>query len=89
MEGIRLFSPKDIEELKEKFKSSTHEIEPFQKQGSNPVQSIHSAEDSRACAIHLRLELEGLIRELFAPNIQIRWIEAYFPFTSPRYFMVT
>jgi phenylalanyl-tRNA synthetase alpha chain len=89
MEGIRLFSKKQIQDLKEAFKSRTHQIEHLEKgsETDNPIQDIHDVSDSIICATHLRLELEGLMRELFAPDIQIRWIKAYFPFTSPSWEM--
>jgi phenylalanyl-tRNA synthetase alpha chain len=85
MEGIRLFSKAELLELAKEYADSDHQIEELKKEGSNPVQAAHTMSDSKLCAMHLRLELEGLMRHLFAPDIQIRWIEAYFPFTSPRY----
>jgi phenylalanyl-tRNA synthetase alpha chain len=89
MEGIRVFSKTELEEMERKYANSDHRIEELHKEGSNPVQPVHSISNSKSCAMHLRLELEGLMRHLFAPDIQIRWIEAYFPFTSPRYNQIT
>jgi phenylalanyl-tRNA synthetase alpha chain len=65
----------------------------------NPLQPEHSAEECEAIAAHLKRSLEGVVVEVFgqakkaaiaareakeddAP-LQVRWIEAYFPFTSP------
>jgi phenylalanyl-tRNA synthetase alpha chain len=65
----------------------------------NPLQSEHSAEECEAIAAHLKRSLEGVVVEVFgqakkaaiaageakeddAP-LEVRWIEAYFPFTSP------
>ncbi|KAH8590227.1 phenylalanine-tRNA synthetase [Bisporella sp. PMI_857] len=64
----------------------------------NPLQSKHSAEEAEAIAAHLKRSLELVVVELFArakkaaiaanPDfvdnpLKVRWVEAYFPFTSP------
>ena len=64
----------------------------------NPLQSEHSIENVEAVAAHLKRSLEGLVLAIFdraraivdplAPadsqqSLKIRWVEAYFPFTSP------
>jgi len=66
--------------------------------GRNPLQSEHSAEEAEAIAAHLKRSLELVIAEIFSraktaavatnPDfvdepLRVRWIEAYFPFTSP------
>ncbi|CCX07104.1 hypothetical protein FPQ18DRAFT_353193 [Pyronema domesticum] len=65
----------------------------------NPLQKAHSAEECEAIAAHLKRSLEGVVVEVFgqakkaaiaageakeddAP-LRVRWIEAYFPFTTP------
>ncbi|KAA8893938.1 hypothetical protein FN846DRAFT_976713 [Sphaerosporella brunnea] len=65
----------------------------------NPLQPEHSAKECEAIAAHLKRSLEGVVVEVFgqakkaaiaageakeddAP-LAVRWIEAYFPFTSP------
>lgn len=35
--------------------------------------------------IYLKHTLESLARALFGENIQMRWIDAYFPFTHPSF----
>ncbi|KAJ3123605.1 hypothetical protein HK100_011547 [Physocladia obscura] len=55
---------------------------------SNPIQDAHSAADSELVALHLKRSLEGLVWHLFGTsdkNLQMRWIEGSFPFTSPSY----
>lgn len=60
----------------------------------NPLQQEHSVEESEAIAAHLKRSLENVVAEIFSrakaastqeddSPLQVRWIEAYFPFTSP------
>jgi phenylalanyl-tRNA synthetase alpha chain len=64
----------------------------------NPLQSEHSLEEAEAIAAHLKRSLELMVVEIFtrakqaaiASNpeyvdepLKVRWVEAYFPFTSP------
>ncbi|KAA8632011.1 hypothetical protein SMACR_06211 [Sordaria macrospora] len=69
----------------------------------NPLQSEHhTAEEAEAVAAHLKRSLELMVVEIFTrakqaaarldPNyvdepLRVRWIEAYFPFTSPSWEM--
>lgn len=55
---------------------------------SNPIQRKHSKDDALLVALHLRYTLENLMRKLIEDDsLQIRWIDAYFPFTSPSWEM--
>ncbi|KAI5809107.1 hypothetical protein DFH27DRAFT_542500 [Peziza echinospora] len=75
-----------IEDLKEEF---NHE--------RNPLQLGHSPVVVAAAASHLKRSLEAVVVELFTKAraaageaattepLKMRWIEAYFPFTSPSY----
>jgi phenylalanyl-tRNA synthetase alpha chain len=64
----------------------------------NPLQQGHSYEEAEAIAAHLKRSLELMVAEIFSrakaaaiaadPNyhdepLKVRWIEAYFPWTSP------
>lgn len=65
----------------------------------NPLQSAHhTAEEAEAMAAHLKRSLENVVVAIFAQArkaqqaegqeipeepLQVRWVEAYFPFTSP------
>ncbi|KAJ3021861.1 UNVERIFIED_CONTAM: hypothetical protein HDU68_009429 [Siphonaria sp. JEL0065] len=97
MEGIRLFDRKGL--LKE---TSEDFFTPLPKGAkitdptglsnpeSNPVQShAHAQKDAELVGLHLKRALEGLVWHLFGSdqNLEIRWIEAYFPFTSPSWEM--
>jgi phenylalanyl-tRNA synthetase alpha chain len=62
----------------------------------NPLQAPHTAAEAEAIGAHLKRSLELMVAEIFsraraasgadavsAEPLRIRWIEAYFPFTSP------
>jgi phenylalanyl-tRNA synthetase alpha chain len=61
----------------------------------NPLQSRHAPEEAEAIAAHLKRSLEDMVVTIFnaargaadtsTPDepLQVRWVEAYFPFTSP------
>lgn len=64
----------------------------------NPLQDCHSAAEAQAIGEHLKRSLECMVIDIFSrartaalkgdPNfvdepLRMRWVEAYFPFTSP------
>jgi phenylalanyl-tRNA synthetase alpha chain len=51
----------------------------------NPLQNNHSTESVMPVIAHLKHSLNSMVKTLFKdePNLQVRWIDAYFPFTSP------
>ena len=63
----------------------------------NPLQDPHSIEEVEAMAAHLKRSLENLVIRIFSAArkaseddltvidepLKMRWVEAYFPFTSP------
>ncbi|KAG5969246.1 hypothetical protein E4U58_001538 [Claviceps cyperi] len=64
----------------------------------NPLQDCHSADEARAIGEHLKRSLECMVVDIFSraraaalksePDfvdepLRMRWVEAYFPFTSP------
>jgi len=63
----------------------------------NPKQREHSQAESIAISTHLKRTLEGVVEEIFGrarlaaagnssgEKLRVRWIDAYFPFTSPSY----
>jgi phenylalanyl-tRNA synthetase alpha chain len=88
---------KDIEALP-KHEMKVEDPNPPIHPGRNPLQSEHSLEEAEAIAAHLKRSLELVVVEIFsrakkaalAANpeyvdepLRVRWIEAYFPFTSP------
>ncbi|THH19319.1 hypothetical protein EW146_g1838 [Bondarzewia mesenterica] len=60
---------------------------------ANPAQASHDPRHAEITAKNLKLSLNSLMYRLFADvagatkeePLQVRWIEAYFPFTSPSY----
>ncbi|KAI8086470.1 phenylalanyl-tRNA synthetase [Halteromyces radiatus] len=53
----------------------------------NPMQDRHTDQVVTPLVAHLKHSINSMICHLFAdePNLKVRWIEAYFPFTSPSY----
>lgn len=102
MEGIRTFSrkgglqlleyetnKKDAWSVPTKDKLSTAAPIANAHSPSNPVQTCHSTAEAELVGAHLRRSLEGMVLDLFrgVTGLQIRWVDAYFPFTSPSWEM--
>ena len=100
MEGARVFKtdPAAIEQVQAENKrlsqhlaQSNIVIEDIPHTSStNPVQPTHDPTHSEVVALHLKLTINGLLLNLFGGGardapLQVRWIEAYFPFTSPSF----
>eukprot|EP00842_Homolaphlyctis_polyrhiza_P001775 jgi/Hompol1/2599/HPOL_005568-RA len=82
MEGIRTM---DRQKLANPSISRSAAMQELGISDANPLQDAHTPAEALAIGLHLRNTLESLIRGLFAnePDLQWRWIDAYFPFTSP------
>lgn len=58
---------------------------------ANPCQDVHDPVHSQLIAENLKLSINSLLLKLFAgvsttgEPLRVRWIEAYFPFTSPSF----
>lgn len=60
---------------------------------TNPVQPGHDPRHARIITQNLKLSLNSLMLKIFGPvagatqtdPLRVRWIEAYFPFTSPSF----
>ncbi|KAI0035775.1 hypothetical protein K488DRAFT_76464 [Vararia minispora EC-137] len=78
-----------LEEVLER--SPIHIVDAPHYSPTNPVQAGHSADAAALVSRSLKLSLNGLMLKLFggASNkdepLQVRWIEAEFPFTSPSF----
>jgi phenylalanyl-tRNA synthetase alpha chain len=59
----------------------------------NPLQAEYSSAMATAVVTHLKRTLEDVVQEIFhrahinesKEKVKVRWIDAYFPFTSPSY----
>ncbi|KAJ3919133.1 phenylalanyl-tRNA synthetase [Lentinula edodes] len=100
MEGARLYSAdasgmkqveEDNERLSRHLKMSNIIIEDIPHiSPTNPVQRTHDPVHSELVAKNLKLSLNSLLLRLFGSTVseeplRVRWIEAYFPFTSPSF----
>ncbi|RFU29383.1 hypothetical protein B7463_g6964, partial [Scytalidium lignicola] len=92
---------KDLESLP-KHSMKVEDPNPTVHPERNPLQGYHTLEEAEAITAHLKRSLELVAVEIFAraktaamatnPNfvdepLRVRWIEAYFPFTSPSWEM--
>ena len=96
MEGVRVFSDPTLihHELKVLFNCPS--VPALHLTPDNPIQVSHAHRpgDIEALSHHLKLSLETMVRNLFGPHrrneheqLEIRWVDAYFPFTSPSWEM--
>lgn len=100
MEGARVFKtdPAAIEEVKVDNERLTRHLDQSNiviediphTSPTNPVQPTHEPAHSELVALNLKLSINSLLLKLFGGGardapLQVRWIEAYFPFTSPSF----
>lgn len=98
MEGARLFSTSsdmgaleaENQRLEKELARQDIVIEDISTFGpANPVQSTHEEYHARLVSANLKHSLNGLMLKLFKGDesepLKVRWIDAYFPFTSPSY----
>lgn len=50
---------------------------------TNEKQDIHSLEAVKLVEFNLKETLTGLVEHLCGKDIEVRWVDAYFPFTHP------
>lgn len=89
MEGVRLLTRDElfagqnggIAELQLFDSDPSDDAETADKQREHTVDAVKLAE------FNLKSTVEGLVRDLFGPNIESRWNSCYFPFTHPSYEM--
>jgi phenylalanyl-tRNA synthetase alpha chain len=91
VEGVHVFEQGQVETIDQTYQSEgAPNTSP-----TNPRQACYTESDSFAVEQHLKASLEGMIRSIFAKaqaslgkeqeDIKMRWVEAFFPFTSPSY----
>ncbi|KAF9907990.1 hypothetical protein EC991_010338 [Linnemannia zychae] len=97
MEGAQLFDAKTADEvIRKDIAQSTaaapgtiHTTDTTLITPENPKQDCHDEAAMLATADHLKHSLNMMIRKLFSheKDLQVRWIDATFPFTSPSWEM--
>ncbi|KAL1919820.1 uncharacterized protein VTP21DRAFT_1751 [Calcarisporiella thermophila] len=100
MEGFQYFEAKAVEEqikadmaLRKNGQWDRYAQDETRISDQNPIQACHDPVASHLVGNHLKWALEGMIRSVFglasngSEDIKVRWIDAYFPFTSPSWEM--
>ncbi|KXS10857.1 phenylalanyl-tRNA synthetase [Gonapodya prolifera JEL478] len=100
MEGVRTFARDELPPLPPLSLGPSIELIDETSAGSskNPIQSVHTKEESALVAADLKRTLNGMLLDIFGPllgvgkesvggpsQLKIRWVDAYFPFTAPSY----
>ncbi|XP_068593254.1 phenylalanine--tRNA ligase, mitochondrial [Cebidichthys violaceus] len=85
MEGVRLFSNHEL------FSEVQHgdELSLFEAGGrrSPQKQEAHSLEAVKLLEFNLKHTLTRLVTHLFGQDLEVRWVDCYFPFTHPSFEM--
>ncbi|XP_077411166.1 phenylalanine--tRNA ligase, mitochondrial isoform X2 [Vanacampus margaritifer] len=86
MEGVRLFSNRqlfcDV--------ANGDELNMFEAAGGRRTphkQEVHSLEAVKLLEFNLKQTLSKLVRHLFGGDLEVRWVDCYFPFTHPSFEM--
>ncbi|KAI8987039.1 phenylalanyl-tRNA synthetase [Pilobolus umbonatus] len=75
----------DLERLKENETPNIELVDNTIIKPENPYQTCHHPESVDLISAHLKHSINAMIRNLFSDEVdlKVRWIDAYFPFTSP------
>lgn len=80
IEGVRLFSDRELF-CKVSDPSSVSLFEAGYRDSSK--QETHTLETAKLLEYDLKSTLEALVKSLFGDNLEMRWVDAHFPFTHP------
>ncbi|XP_051542647.1 phenylalanine--tRNA ligase, mitochondrial-like isoform X2 [Myxocyprinus asiaticus] len=85
MEGVRLFSNHELFAQVE----NGEDLSLFERGGrrSSQKQETHMLEAVKLVEFNLKQTLTRLMRHLFGEDLEIRWVDCYFPFTHPSFEM--
>ena len=86
MEGVRLFNRYELFSTSE----CPDELHLFESEPSLIVetvdkQAVHTMDAVKLTELNLKHTLTDLVKELFGPETETRWVTAYFPFTHPSF----
>ncbi|CEF61048.1 Phenylalanine--tRNA ligase, mitochondrial [Strongyloides ratti] len=82
MEGVRIYEPDELYGDKE----GPNKFNFFENgERTNQKQECHTIDATKILEFRLKNTLENICRMLFGNGAEIRWVEAYFPFTHPSY----
>jgi phenylalanyl-tRNA synthetase alpha chain len=80
MEGVRLFTAAELAVRSPRLRDGRGE------ESASPLsEAERHAEGVRIVESDLKQALAGLVRSLFGPDTLTRWVDAYFPFTTPSF----
>jgi phenylalanyl-tRNA synthetase alpha chain len=91
MEGLRVFDQGSVEEaLRVNFPHTTSADLPTT--STNTYQHVHDQQTAQLVSRHLQHSLNSMVHSVFPQQsstepLQVRWVEAYFPFTAPSWEM--
>lgn len=83
MEGVRLFTNHELFSSVE----GGEALSLFEQNGRRTPQKqeVHSLEAVKMVEFNLKSTLTRLVCHLFGPDVSVRWVDCYFPFTHPSY----
>ncbi|XP_066928791.1 phenylalanine--tRNA ligase, mitochondrial-like [Clytia hemisphaerica] len=81
LEGVRIFD--DFELFEETKDNSLRILEKTASMRTEEKQAEHTIDAARITEFNLKYTLMKLVENLFGDNVEMRWVDAYFPFTHP------
>ncbi|XP_018653315.1 putative phenylalanyl-tRNA synthetase mitochondrial [Schistosoma mansoni] len=90
LEGVRLFTSDEVRLFPQclyfvrSHESNSHPFRVFPSYMLPPDKQVcHTTETKMLLEFELKTVLKEMAKSLFGPDIQLRWVNAYFPFTHP------
>jgi len=81
MEGVRLMSGKEVAKMSSNKEDDIKFFENSER--TDYKQGVHSTDVAKLLELDLKQCLGGLANHLFGKEVEVRWVECYFPFTHP------
>ncbi|KAK3733276.1 hypothetical protein QZH41_011117 [Actinostola sp. cb2023] len=79
MEGVRLFTKYEL------YKQLKDPLELFDRNGerTDHNQAVHTTDSVKMVEFDLKNTLSGIVENLCGKDVEMRWVDTYFPFTHP------